>query len=127
MVHNILVLDDSEGMLKLLAYWLEHAGYSVTTTANPREGLAILRSRQCDLLILDIMMREMNGLELLAQLRADEATSGIPVMLISGSKKYRDIAPAERLLFDDFLAKPFEREAFLGRVEAALGKVWSPI
>ena len=126
MEEKILVLDDSEGMLKLLAHWLKGAGYNVSVTTSPAEGLKMLRRQQYDLLILDVVMDEMSGFEVLAQLRADEATSKVPVMIISGKKKYKDIPPAERILFDDFLQKPFEKEAFLGRVEAALGKVWSP-
>lgn len=115
---TILVADDDQKLLKMVQRTLMYEGFQVTTAINGREALAKLEVARPDLLVLDWMMPEMDGLELLQQVRA--TGKDIPVLMLTA----RD-AVEERVLgldkgADDYLVKPFAPSELLARLRALL-------
>src|ERR1019366_282321 len=90
-VRRILVVEDDEVEAGLLRRHLEGASYSVETAANGREALAALKSRPADLVTLDLLMPEMDGFSLLAELRSDPTFSDLPVIVVTA----RDLSADE--------------------------------
>ncbi len=117
-MQRILVIDDDPAVTSVLKRGLSYEGFAVDTASNGAEGLTLARERPPDLVILDIMMPGLNGLEVLQRLRA--ADEHLPVLLLTA----RD-APADQVLgleagADDYVVKPFTFEVLLARLHALL-------
>ncbi|MGY1409005.1 MULTISPECIES: PP2C family protein-serine/threonine phosphatase [unclassified Luteimonas] len=119
---RILVVDDTEANRDLLVRRLQREGHVTATAANGREALECLRARDFDLVLLDIMMPEMNGYELLAHLRADAGLCHVPVILISALDDTDSVIKGIELGADDHLPKPFNPHILRARVEASLAR-----
>ena len=117
---KILVVDDNESILSILKYWLVAAGYAPETTPHPAKAIRMAHEGDYSLIILDVMMEEMNGIEVLEQLRADEKTANTPVMGITALSLQRHFSAKTIAMFDDILAKPFHKEELLEKIEHAL-------
>lgn len=118
---HIVVIDDDEQMRDVLYHMLTRAGYQVGKANNGREGLALVRTTPTDLVITDLLMPEMEGIETIMELRRE--FGGTRVIAISGGAKRgaHDFLPlARRLGAARVLAKPFERQDLLDAVEAVL-------
>lgn len=115
---NILVVDDEPGIREMLAPFLERAGYVVETASDGAEALEKAQSFQPDLILLDVLMPEMNGREVLRSLR--EAEDWTPVILLTqvGDAPERALALEEGA--DDYLNKPFDSNELMARVKAVL-------
>lgn len=113
---NILVIDDEEKISRLLQLELIHEGYEVDLAGNGREGLEKALQRSWDLIILDIMLPELNGIEVLRRLRRTDETT--PVIMVTA----RDTTPDKVAGLDqganDYITKPFEIEELLARIRA---------
>ena len=120
MEKRILVVDDNKSILSIVKHWLSRAGYEVDVTEHPKQALDLARRTPYDLIILDIMMDEMNGFEVLDNLRAEEKTKNTRVMIFTAQSLYRNITPAAKEKFDDFLTKPFEKDELLEKVRNAV-------
>jgi len=115
---QIFVVDDEPSVRKVVARTLEQLGLKVSCFAHAGECLEELRSRTCDLLITDVKMPEMDGIELLTKVKC--MIPSLPVLVITG---YGDIAMAVKALKVgalDFIEKPFDRQSFVSAVESAL-------
>lgn len=119
---RILVVDDNEANRDLLARRLQREGHATESAGNGREALAMLLASPFDLVLLDVMMPEMNGYELLEQLRADAVLQHLPVVLISALDDVDSVAKAIELGADDYLPKPFNPHILRARVGASLAK-----
>ncbi len=117
---HVLVIDDSPDNRKLLARSLERRGYSVCGAGNGRLGLEMLRAQPFHLVLLDIMMPEMSGYEVLRDIRADSSLCRIPVVIISGVDELDGLVTSLELGADDYLAKPFNAATLNARIEACL-------
>jgi len=118
-VKTILVGDDECDLARTLQAILEGEGYQVRTCANGREVLDCLQGQKADLVLLDVMMPSLSGLEVLRALRAAPGQSGLPVVLMSAVlPKVR----REDYCWDVFLRKPFTIETLVGTVEQLIGK-----
>lgn len=104
---NVLVVDDSEEIRTLIELYLKREGFTVHTAKDGREGLALARELRPDLITLDIMMPEMDGWQVLQQLKPDPRTADIPVVIIETLKEY---SAGYRLGAVDYLTKPVTRE-----------------
>ncbi len=118
MMQRILVIDDDPAVTSLLKRGLSYEGFAVDTAKSGTEGLAIVRERPSDLVILDVMMPGLNGFEVLQRLRA--ADEQLPILMLTA----RD-APADQVQglgsgADDYVIKPFTFEVLLARVHALL-------
>jgi two-component system, OmpR family, response regulator MtrA len=103
----VLVADDDEDILMLVRVTLTGAGYEVVVARNGVAALALLRERRPAAAVLDIAMPELDGLEVLAQLRADPATADLPVVLLSARAQESDVALGYDLGASKYIRKPF--------------------
>ena len=119
MEKRILVIDDEEGIREGLREYLELEGYTVGAAASAEQALKMDPSSY-DLLLLDIMMDGMGGLEMLRRLRADTSTARLAVILLTALDAEADMVAGLRLGADDYIAKPFSMRNVLARIEAVL-------
>src|SRR5262245_56487433 len=105
---TILVVDDSRTNRNLLARRLEQYGHKVATADDGRQALASMRSQAFDLVLLDVMMPEMDGYQVLAQIKADSALHEIPVIMISALDEIDSVVKCIELGAEDYLPKPFD-------------------
>ena len=116
----ILVVDDQLQNVELLEAHLVPQGYEVIKAASGEEALGKLVHNQIDLILLDIMMPKMSGLEVLEKVRADEKTKSIPVVMVTALKETEDKIRALEAGCDDFISKPFDKTELLARVKSML-------
>jgi CheY-like chemotaxis protein len=110
----VVVVDDEFDIADALAVVLEEVGFQVVTCSDGREGLDAIRSRRPALVLLDVMMPRMSGIEVLAALRDDPSLSSIPVLLMSAVEPP---GKREALGFRSFIRKPFSLDALLTEVD----------
>jgi class 3 adenylate cyclase len=119
----LLVVDDNEDNRYTLTRRLKREGYLNLTTANDgREALELLQSKKFDLLLLDIMMPEMNGYQVLEHLKADAELRHLPVIMISAIEDVASVVRCIELGAEDYLPKPFDATLLRARVGASLEK-----
>ena len=120
---RILVVDDNEDNRYTLTRRLQREGWTDLATAeNGREALTLVAKERFDLVLLDIMMPEINGYEVLKQLKTDPATRDIPVLMISALSEFESVVRCIELGAEDYLPKPFNPALLRARVRACLEK-----
>jgi two-component system alkaline phosphatase synthesis response regulator PhoP len=117
---HILVVEDEEDIQELLKYNLAKEGYQVHCVSSGEAGLQEARIMFPDLLILDLMLPEMNGLEVCRQLKSDSKTQPIPIIMLTAKGEESDIVLGLEMGADDYVTKPFSIQVFLSRVRAVL-------
>ena len=119
----LLVVDDNEDNLYTLTRRLKRQGYDdVTTAEHGRQALELMAARDFDLVLLDVMMPEMDGYEVLETMKADPALRGIPVVMISALDELDSVVRCVDLGAEDYLTKPFNPAHLRDRVRACLEK-----
>lgn len=118
--HRILIIDDEPDMVKIAADLLTEAGYTVIDCQHPSKGLKEARANPPDLLILDIRMPDMDGFEVLRQLKADVKTQNVPVIMVSVRSDEADVVVGLEMGAEDYITKPFRKRELTARVKAAL-------
>jgi DNA-binding response OmpR family regulator len=118
----VLAADDDEDMLELVAFRLERSGYTVLRARDGEEALDLARSERPDLAVLDVMMPKLDGFELTRRLRAEEATSGMPIILLTARAQDADLDRGFGSGADDYIRKPFSPQELSTRVQAILGR-----
>ena len=119
----LLVVDDNEDNRYTLTRRLTREGYSnLTTATNGREALDLLQAKSFDLVLLDIMMPDMNGYEVLERMKADAELRNIPVIMISALSEIDSVIRCIELGAEDYLSKPFNPTLLRARVGASLEK-----
>ena len=118
----VLVADDNGVVRDLIVFRLERSGYRVVAASDGGEALRIARDQVPDLAILDVMMPNLTGVEVTERLRADDATSHIPVILLTARVQEVDIARGFDAGADDYIRKPFNPQELRARVQAILGR-----
>jgi DNA-binding response OmpR family regulator len=113
---TILVCDDDELLVDLLDYRLTGRGFKVLIARNGGQALALAVEQTPDAIVLDAMMPVLDGHQVLRRLRADAATSTIPVIMLTARKLERDIVGALELGANDYLVKPFIPEELMSRL-----------
>ncbi len=107
MSQKILVVDDEPHIVRLVQVNLQKAGYTVSTASNGREALEAVANEQPDLMVLDVMMPEMDGLETLKRLKGNPETDDIPVILLTAKAQDADVFEGWKSGADLYLTKPF--------------------
>ena len=118
----VLAADDDEDILGLVAFRLERAGYTVILARDGEEALELAVSEQPDVVVLDVMMPKLDGFEVTRRLRADEATSQIPIILLTARSQDADVQQGFAAGADDYLRKPFSPDELRVRVQAILAR-----
>lgn len=116
----ILVVEDEEDIARLQTFHLEKEGYRVVLADSGRQALEIAFAETPDLVILDIMLPELDGLEVCRRLRANESTASVPIMILSARKEEIDKVLGLELGADDYMIKPFSIRELVARVRAML-------
>ena len=118
MKRKILVVDDEEDILNFLEMVLTEKGYEVVTAAGGHEALTRVQIERPDLVLLDVMMPQMDGWEVLKLLRVDEGTAQVPVAMLSARTEARDRVQGLQEGAIDYICKPFSLQELLGKIEA---------
>ncbi len=122
----ILVIDDEKDILKLLQYNLEKEGYQVLQAKTGEEGLDAARAKKPDLVLLDLMLPGIDGLEVCKVLRADPGTRHIPVIMLTAKGSEIDQVVGLEIGAVDYIPKPFSVKVLLARLKNALRRAMSP-
>ncbi len=117
MARRLLLVDDDALMRRSLAFNLEQAGFGVTTASTAEDGLAIIHSNRPDLVVLDIGLPGMDGLDALRQIR-DKL--GVPVILLTARRRELDEVLGLELGADDYITKPFDLDVLVAHIKAVL-------
>ena len=123
---RILVVDDEPDITALVAYHLAKASYRVTTAANGRDALRAAREERPDLIVLDLMLPGLTGYEVLAELRRQDETKDVGVIVLTARKEEPDRIKGLSLGADDYLPKPFSPPELVLRVGAVLRRLAAP-
>jgi DNA-binding response OmpR family regulator len=123
---KILVVDDEAVLLETIAYNLEQSGYQVVITSNGINALEAARQDTPDLVILDLMLPGIDGLEVCRRLRREDATSTTPIIILTARSDEIDKVVGLEVGADDYMTKPFGRSELLARVRALLRRADYP-
>jgi DNA-binding response OmpR family regulator len=119
-VTRILVVEDDRDIAELVGRYLEKAGFAVELAAAGRDALAAIAKRQPDLLVLDLMLPQVDGLEICRAVRAGDKTSAIPIIMLTARAEESERIVGLEMGADDYLAKPFSPGELVARVRALL-------
>ena len=120
---KVLVADDEADVLTLLSMNLQRAGFEVLRASNGREALELARKEEPDLLVLDLMMPELDGLEVARQIKQSGATASIPILMLTARADEVDRIVGLELGADDYVTKPFSPREIVLRVQAILRRM----
>jgi len=117
---KILVVDDEEDILELVSFNLSKEGYQTTCVTTGEETLKITRKDPPDLIVLDLMLPGMDGLEVAKSIRNDSRTADIPIVMLTAKGEEADVVAGLELGADDYVTKPFSPRILAARVKAVL-------
>ncbi|MFI5953554.1 response regulator transcription factor [Cryptosporangium sp. NPDC051539] len=118
---TVLIADDDPDILALVTFKVKQAGYHLITATDGAAALAAARETTPDLCVLDVSMPRMSGLEVCRELRKDEATAKVPVLLLTARAQEADIEAGFDVGADDYVVKPFSPRELVARITAILG------
>jgi DNA-binding response OmpR family regulator len=117
---RILVVEDDQDIAQLVARYLEKAGFAPEVVPSGRDALTAIAARAPDLIVLDLMLPQVDGLEVCRAVRGREATAAIPIIMLTARAEESDRIIGLELGADDYLAKPFSPNELVARVRALL-------
>ncbi|HVM66962.1 MAG TPA: response regulator [Acidimicrobiales bacterium] len=117
---TILVVDDDPVIQNLLALNFEMEGYSVATANDGAEALDSIAARPPDVVVLDVMMPKVDGIEVVRRMKADATTAAVPVLLLSARAQAKDVTAGLEAGADAYMTKPFDPADLLERVASLL-------
>ena len=117
---HVLVVDDEEDILELVRYNLAKDGFRVSCAQTGEEALKAARTRRPDLILLDLMLPGVDGLEVCKLLKKDRETERIPVVMLTAKGEESDIVAGLELGAEDYVTKPFSPKVLIARIRAAL-------
>jgi two-component system phosphate regulon response regulator PhoB len=117
---HVLVVDDERDILELVQYNLEKEGYRVTAVATGEDALAAARTKLPDIIVLDLMLPGVDGLDVCRRLQSDAATRGIPIVMLTAKGTEADVVAGLELGASDYVTKPFSPRVLTARIRAVL-------
>jgi two-component system, OmpR family, alkaline phosphatase synthesis response regulator PhoP len=117
---SVLVVDDERDILELVKYNLDKEGYQVTVVATGEDALAAARTKMPDIVILDLMLPGVDGLEVCRRLKSDAKTGSIPIIMLTAKGSEADVVTGLELGAADYVTKPFSPRVLTARVKAVL-------
>jgi two-component system response regulator VicR len=122
-VRQIVCIEDEPEMIELIQLMLNRRGYEIHGAPGGKEGLKMVREIHPDLVLLDLMMPDMDGWEVYQQMKADESTRNIPVIIVTAKAQNIDkVLGLHIAKVDDYIAKPFGPHELINSVEKILGQ-----
>ncbi len=125
-MQKILVVEDTKEIASLVKFKLLSAGFDVKVAGDGQAGLALAKEFMPDLIIMDVMMPVMNGLETLMNLKSDFKCRSIPVILLTAQSTEEEVVRGLELGADDYVTKPFSPQELLVRVKILLARTRRP-
>lgn len=123
---RVLLIEDDKDIIELVRYNLEKDGYQVSACSDGATGLAQIRKTPPDLLLLDLMLPKLSGLEICKEIRRDDRLGRLPILIISARGEEADRVVGLELGADDYVTKPFSPRELVARVKALLRRVQPP-
>lgn len=123
---TILLVEDEDDIAALISFSLEQEKYQTVRASTGEEGMALARQRKPALVVLDLMLPGMDGLEVCKRLRSDPATSSIAVLMLTAKSEETDIVVGLELGADDYVVKPFSPKVLLAKIKALLRRREEP-
>ena len=120
---KILIVEDERDILHLVKLYLEKEGFRVSTAVTGPDGLKAARTDRPDLLVLDLMLPDMDGLEVCKRLRTEPQTATLPIIMLTAKAEESDTIIGLELGADDYVTKPFSPKALVARVKALLRRI----
>lgn len=117
---RILLVEDERDLMELLRYNLAREGYEVRTAGTGEDALQMIKDELPDLVLLDLMLPAMDGLEVCRTLRKREATANIPIIMLTAKGEEADVVTGLEMGADDYITKPFSPRVLLARISAVL-------
>ncbi len=117
---KILIVDDEPDLVELLAYNFQKEGFAVRSAGDGEQAMALLNTESFDLIVLDVMLPGIQGMDLLRELRARDETTGLPVLMLTARGEEMDRVLGLELGADDYVTKPFSVREVIARVKAIL-------
>jgi len=115
---TILVVDDEPDIVELIVYNLQEGGYRVLSATDGARALDLAKSHLPDLLVLDVMMPEINGIEVARRLRSQSETRSLPIIMLTARSQEADELEGLGAGADDYITKPFSMQVLMARIEA---------
>ena len=122
---RVLIIEDDKDIVELVRYNLEKDGYQVISSGDGATGLAQLRKSSPDILILDLMLPKISGLEICKEIRRDAALNRLPILMLTARGEEADRVVGLELGADDYVTKPFSPKELLARVRRAMRRARS--
>lgn len=122
MAEKILIVDDDLETLRLVGLMLQRQGYEIAAAGNGHQALLMAKSEQPDLILLDVMMPDMDGVEVTRRLRADPETASVPIIMFTAKSQVDDKVLGFEAGADDYLTKPTQPRELFAHVKAVLGR-----
>lgn len=119
---NIFIADDDPLVIDLLTFKLKRAGHEVTHSDDGERALLQLSGDHVDLIILDVLMPGVDGIEFIRQLKANLITRSIPIIVLAGQWQEQDMLEAFQTGAEDYITRPFSPAELLARIEKALAR-----
>src|SRR5499426_2220213 len=120
MAREVLVVEDEPDIRRLVVLHLEHDGFRCRTAANGLDALREVKANLPDLVVLDLMLPGLDGLEVCRRLRGDTSTAGVPIIMLTAKSDEVDRVVGLEVGADDYVAKPFSPKELVARVRAVL-------
>jgi two-component system phosphate regulon response regulator PhoB len=117
---RVLVVDDEEDILELVRFHLTREGYQLTLAATGEDALKKAKHETFDLIVLDLMLPGLDGLEVAKALKADARTKGVPIVMLTAKGEDADVVSGLEIGADDYITKPFSPRVLTARVKAVL-------
>lgn len=117
---KLVVIEDEQDILDIITYNLEREGFKVFTAKDGNSGLSMVRKEDPNLVILDLMLPGIDGIEVCRRLKNDSLTSSIPVIMLTAKSEESDVVLGLGIGADDYLTKPFSTKELIARVKAVL-------
>ena len=126
MTKQIVVIEDEPDILEVLRYNLSREGYAVETSNNGLDGINRVRSSLPDLVLLDLLLPGIDGLEVCRRLKSHRTTGNVPIIMLTAKGEESDIVLGLELGADDYITKPFSPREVLARIRAVLRRQGEP-
>jgi DNA-binding response OmpR family regulator len=120
MAQTVLIVDDDRNIVVALEFLMRQAGYAVATAADGRQALDYLADRAADLMILDVMMPNLNGFEVCAEVRANPRLAHLPILILTAKGREAEKARGLALGADAYISKPFSTHELVELVRTLL-------